>query len=261
MAARAPRLCFSEAAHRPSQAAIDAHYNLSATVPYHVLPPERFRWRDSTQRPWLAYNPAALHPESILYTIRQGNNGRLNLTGVPPSWYRSSVVWVERRHGHAGVRLEIHDAEDARPFFLRGVAHAVFVRYRTQRYKDVWLARLEEPLWEVQRDVAELLPALGEYTWALNGHVASVPLPTGKAHIPAADQERGQLAAVCVGRAAVALLLTLPTPGAAIPYHIIPCQTHHCMRYATLHHALLYYTALCYGMLPCATHLCDTTLH
>ena len=240
MAARAPRLCFSEAAHRPSQAAIDAHYNLSATVPYHVLPPERFRWRDSTQRPWLAYSPAALHPESILYTIRQGNNGRLNLTGVPPSWYRSSVVWVERRHGHAGVRLEIHDAEDARPFFLRGVAHAVFVRYRTQRYKDVWLARLEEPLWEVQRDVAELLPrhgrcvALGEYTWALNGHVASVPLPTGKAHIPAADQERGQLAAVCARRP------TAATPGDPRPHiepRLFPSGERLFVSYRPLHHA------------------------
>ena len=128
----------------------------------------------------------------------------------------------------------------ARPFFLRGVAHAVFVRYRTQRYKDVWLARLEEPLWEVQRDVAELLPrhgrcvALGEYTWALNGHVASVPLPTGEAHIPAADQERGQLAAVCARRP------TAATPGDPRPHiepRLFPSGERLFVSYRPLHHA------------------------
>ena len=101
---------------------------------------------------WIEYNPAVVATSgssavSTLYNIRQGGGERLNLSGVA----KTSVLWVDRgARGRAKVKLEIHNAEDARPFVLNGTAHALFIRYRKGRFKDVWLARLEQPYREVK---------------------------------------------------------------------------------------------------------------
>ena len=101
---------------------------------------------------WIEYNPAVLAASgssaaSTLYNIREGGGELLNLSGVA----QTSVLWVEEGgRGRAKVKLEIRNAEDARPFVLNGTAHAIFVRYVHRRIKDVWLARLEQPYREVK---------------------------------------------------------------------------------------------------------------
>ena len=91
---------------------------------------------------WIEYNPAVLAASgssaaSTLYNIREGGGEHLNLSGVA----QTSVLWVEEGgRGRAKVKLEIRNAEDARPFVLNGTAHAIFVRYvHRRRSEGNWL--------------------------------------------------------------------------------------------------------------------------
>ena len=140
-------------AMRPSEElAINQHFNVNNPHrTYHVQPPGTFEYRPRNNLSWFEYNPAVLaasgsSAESTLFNIKQGGGEPLNLSGVA----QTSVLWVEGKRDLAKVKLEIRNAEDARPFVLNGAAHAIFVRYRKRRLKSVWFARLEQPYREVK---------------------------------------------------------------------------------------------------------------
>lgn len=126
-----------------------------------------FQPRPTRHLSWIEYNPAVLQAggssagaSSTLYNIRQGGGEQLNLSGVA----RTSVLWVARDgRGRAEVKLEIRNAEDARPFVLNGSAHVLFVRYRKGRFKDVWLARLAPLYREVKLTYAKRRSSEGNW--------------------------------------------------------------------------------------------------
>ena len=154
------------AMHPGEEMAINRHFKLRQPhTTYHGQSP--FQPRPTRQLSWIEYNPAVLpaggssaRASSTLYNIRQGGGEQLNLSGVA----RTSVLWVARGgRARAEVKLEIRNAEDARPFVLNGTAHAIFVRYRKGRFKDVWLARLEPPYREVKLTYAQRRSSEGNW--------------------------------------------------------------------------------------------------
>ena len=154
------------AMHPGEEMAINRHFKLRQPhTTYHGQSP--FQPRPTRQLSWIEYNPAVLpaggssaRASSTLYNIRQGGGEQLNLSGVA----RTSVLWVARGgRARAEVKLEIRNAEDARPFVLNGTAHAIFVRYRKGRFKDVWLARLEPPYREGKLTYAQRRSSEGNW--------------------------------------------------------------------------------------------------
>jgi len=154
-------------AMQPSEeVAINRHLKLEelANNIYHSQP---FQYVPKKNLSWIEYNPAVLQARSgssaasTLYNIRQAGGGEhLHLSGVA----KTSVLWVaEGVRSRAKVELEIPNAEDARPFVLNGTAHAIFIRYRKARFKDVWLARLEQPYREVKLTYAHRRSSEGNW--------------------------------------------------------------------------------------------------
>ena len=154
-------------AMKPSEeVAINRHLKLEelANNIYHSQP---FQYVPKKNLSWIEYNPAVLQARSgssaasTLYNIRQAGGGEhLHLSGVA----KTSVLWVaEGVRSRAKVKLEIPNAEDARPFVLNGTAHAIFIRYRKARFKDVWLARLEQPYREVKLTYAHRRSSEGNW--------------------------------------------------------------------------------------------------
>ena len=135
-------------AMQPSEElAINRHFKVRK--PHNIYHDQSsFKYVPRKDLSWIEYNPAVLAASgssaaSTLFNIRQGGGEHLNLSGVA----QTSVVWVaDGRRGRAKVKLEIRNAEDARPFVLNGTAHAIFIRSSQCTWRPPRLVYITKPL-------------------------------------------------------------------------------------------------------------------